>query len=64
MTAFNKATNSPLLVEVVAQGNTAPALTSHNLKTGSLPSPKGTCSAVADSGRIRFGAGARMPASK
>jgi hypothetical protein len=64
MTAFNKATNSPLQVEAVAQGNTAPALTSHNLKTGSLPSPRGTSAKVTDSGRIRFGAGLRLLTSK
>lgn len=64
MTAFNEVSNSPLLVEIVKQNETSPVLASHNFQRGSLPKPKGTSANVADSGRIRFGAGFRLPASK
>jgi hypothetical protein len=64
MTAFNEALNSPFLAATTEQNETAPVLAARDLRRGSLPNPKGTSAKVADSGRIRFGAGYRLPASK
>jgi hypothetical protein len=64
MTAFDEVSNSPALVEVAEQNQTTPVLPSGSFQRSSLPKPNGTSASVADSGRIRFGAGFRLPTSK
>jgi hypothetical protein len=64
MSAFTKAANSPFLTEVVEQIDTSSVLVTGNVKRTALPKPQGTSAKVADSGRIRFGAGFRLPTSK
>jgi len=64
MFAVTEATNSPLLSETDEQIDTGSVLVTDEVKRNALPKPKGTSAKVADSGRIRFGAGFRLPTSK
>jgi hypothetical protein len=64
MTAFNDTSKSSLPVKTAEHNQAAPTLVAHNLQRTSLPSPKGTAANVADSGRVRFGAGVRIRTSK
>jgi hypothetical protein len=64
MTALNQSSNSPVLVDSTDQDQKTPVLTSRKFQRGALPAPKGKASSVADSGRIQFGMGFRLPTAK
>jgi hypothetical protein len=67
MTITNKASATSFLRGTSENTDTATVIGQSDLPTAAraaLPRPKGVLPNVADSGRIKFGAGFRLPASK